>query len=47
MWLGKNESSSFWMSVLIDIKVRSVEDISITATDNLNDFIKTMRSVFL
>jgi transposase-like protein len=46
MWLGKNESSSFWMSVLTDIKSRGVEDILITATDNLNGFTQTIRSVF-
>lgn len=46
MWLGKNESSSFWMSVLTDLKVRGVEDILITATDNLNGFTQTIRSVF-
>lgn len=34
MWLGKNESSSFWMSVLTDLKARGVEDILITAADN-------------
>ncbi|MCG2780995.1 MAG: IS256 family transposase [Weeksellaceae bacterium] len=46
IWLGKNESSSFWMSVLTDLKARGVEDILITATDNLNDFTQTIRSVF-
>lgn len=46
MWLGKNESSSFWMSVLTDLKARGVEDILITATDNLNGFTATIRSVF-
>ena len=46
MWLGKNESSSFWMSVLTDLKARGVEDILITATDNLNGFTQTIRSVF-
>ncbi|MCA4808763.1 IS256 family transposase [Empedobacter stercoris] len=46
MWLGKNESSSFWMSVLTDLKARGVEDILITATDNLNGFTDTIRSVF-
>jgi transposase-like protein len=46
MWLGKNESSSFWMSVLTDLKARGVEDILITATDNLNGFTNTIRSVF-
>lgn len=46
MWLGKNESSAFWMSVLTDIKARGVEDILITATDNLKGFTDTIRSVF-
>ncbi|MGB6093326.1 MAG: IS256 family transposase [Moheibacter sp.] len=46
MWLGKNESSAFWMSVLTDLKARGVEDILITATDNLNGFTQTIRSVF-
>ncbi|MCO6460367.1 MAG: IS256 family transposase [Saprospiraceae bacterium] len=46
MWLGKNESSAFWMNVLTDLKARGVEDILITATDNLNGFTQTIRSVF-
>lgn len=46
MWLGKNESAAFWMSVLTDLKARGVEDILITATDNLNGFTQTIRSVF-
>lgn len=46
LWLGKNESASFWMSVLTDMKARGVEDILITATDNLNGFTNTIRNVF-
>jgi len=46
MWLGKNESASFWMSVLTDIKARGVKDILITVTDNLNGFIDTIKNVF-
>jgi len=46
MWLGKTESSSFWMSVLTDLKSRGVEDILITVTDNLNGFTDTIRAVF-
>jgi transposase-like protein len=46
LWLGKNESSSFWMSVLTDIKARGTEDILITATDNLNGFTDTIRTIF-
>jgi len=46
MWLGKNESSSFWMSVLTDLKTRGVNDILITVTDNLNGFTQTINNVF-
>lgn len=46
MWIGKTESSSFWMSVLTDLKARGVEDILITVTDNLNGFTETIKAVF-
>jgi putative transposase len=46
LWLGKSESSAFWMTVLTDIKVRGVRDILITSTDNLNGFTETIASVF-
>ena len=46
LWLGKNESSAYWMSVLTDMKARGVEDLLITATDNLNGFTETIRNVF-
>ena len=46
LWLGKNESSAFWMSVLTDMKARGTEDILITATDNLNGFTETIHNVF-
>ena len=46
LWLGKNESAAFWMSVLTDIKARGVEDLLITATDNLNGFTDTIKNVF-
>ena len=46
LWLGKNESAAFWMSVLTDMKARGVEDILITATDNLNGFTDTIKNVF-
>lgn len=46
LWLGKNESAAFWMSVLTDIRARGVNDILITATDNLNGFTDTIKNVF-
>ncbi len=46
MWLGKNESAAYWMTVLTNLKTRRLEDILITATDNLNGFTQTIKSVF-
>lgn len=46
LWLGKNESAAFWMSVLTDMKSRGTQDILITATDNLNGFTDTIKNVF-
>lgn len=46
LWLGKNESSAFWMGVLTDIKARGTQDILITATDNLNGFTDTIKTIF-
>ena len=46
MWLGKNENSSFWMTVLTDLQARGVRDILITCTDNLNGFTSTIASIF-
>lgn len=46
LWLGKNESASFWMSVLTDMKARGLQDILITATDNLNGFTDTIKTSF-
>lgn len=46
LWLGTNESASFWMSVLTDLKSRGVQDLLITSTDNLKGFTDAIKSVF-
>jgi len=46
MWLGYNESASFWMSVLTDLKERGVEDILVTVTDNLTGFTDGIKTIF-
>lgn len=46
LWLGKNETSAFWLSVLTDLQARGVQDILITSTDNLTGFTQAIRSVF-
>jgi putative transposase len=46
MWLCNNESASFWMTVLTDLKSRGLEDILITSTDNLKGFTEAIASVY-
>ena len=46
MWLCANESASFWMTVLTDLKNRGLEDILITSTDNLKGFTDAISSVY-
>ena len=46
LWLGKNESATFRMNVLTDMKARCVEDILITVTDNLYGFTDTIKITF-
>ena len=46
MWMSENESASFWLSVLTDLKARGVEDILIASTDNLKGFTDAIKGVF-
>ncbi len=46
MWIDENESASFWMHVLTDLKARGVEDILIATTDNLAGFSRAINGVF-
>jgi putative transposase len=46
MWTSENESASFWLSVLTDLKARGVEDILIACTDNLKGFTDAIHGVF-
>jgi len=46
MWICTNESASFWMTVLTDLKSRGVEDILITSTDNLKGFTDAIATVY-
>jgi transposase-like protein len=46
MWASQNESASFWLSVLTDLKARGVEDILIACTDNLKGFTDAIHGVY-
>lgn len=46
MWIGENESSKFWLSVLTDLKNRGVQDILITCVDNLSGFSQAISACY-
>ncbi|CDX02967.1 Transposase, mutator type [Desulfitobacterium hafniense] len=46
IWIGENESASFWLGVCNDLKNRGVEDILIVSKDGLTGFSEAIRTVF-
>ena len=46
MWVGENESSKYWATVLNSLRNRGVEDIFIACTDNLTGFDAAIVAVF-
>lgn len=46
IYFGDNEASSFWRSVLNDLKMRGIKDICIAVIDNLKGFGDAIEDVF-
>lgn len=46
IWIGENESASFWLGVCNDLKNRGVQDILIACKDGLSGFSEAINSVF-
>ena len=46
IYFGDNESSSFWRSVLHDLKMRGLQDICIACIDNLKGFGDAIEELF-
>ena len=46
IWIGENESASFWLGVCNDLKNRGVEDILIVCKDGLSGFSEAISSAF-
>ncbi|MGV2805519.1 IS256 family transposase, partial [Clostridium perfringens] len=46
MWIGENESSKFWLSVLNDLRNRGVQDILIICVDNLSRFSEAIAACY-
>lgn len=46
IWIGANESSKFWLSVLNDLKNRGVQSVLIFCVDGLNGFKEAIGATF-
>lgn len=46
IWIGENETSKYWLSLLNEIKNRGVEDVLIFAIDGLNGFNEAIQVVY-
>lgn len=46
IWIGANESSKFWLSVLNDLKNRGIQDVLIFCVDGLNGFKEAIGAAF-
>ena len=46
IWIGANESSKFWLSVLNDLKNRGVQNVLIFCIDALNGFKEAIGATF-
>lgn len=46
LYQGSNESATFWLQVLTDLKHRGIEDIFITSIDNLKGFAEAVENIF-
>ena len=46
IWIGENETSKYWLTVLNDVKKRGVDDVLIFAIDGLNGFSEAISAVY-
>jgi transposase-like protein len=46
IWIGENETSKYWLTLLNELKNRGVEDVLIFAIDGLNGFKEAIQTVY-
>jgi transposase-like protein len=46
IWIGENETSKYWLTVLNDIQKRGIQDVLIFAIDGLNGFNEAIEAVY-
>jgi transposase-like protein len=46
IWIGENETSKYWLTLLNELKNRGVDDVLIFAVDGLNGFSQAIEAVY-
>ena len=46
IWIGENETSKYWLTILNELKNRGVQDVLIFAIDGLNGFNQAIEAVY-
>ena len=46
IWIGENETSKYWLTVLNDIQKRGIQECSDLAIDDLNGFNEAIQAVY-
>ena len=46
IWIGENETSKYWLTILNELKNRGVQDVLIFAIDGLNGFKEAIEAVY-
>jgi len=46
IWIGENETSKYWLTLLNELKNRGVQDVLIFAIDGLNGFAQAIEAVY-
>ncbi|NOX14995.1 MAG: IS256 family transposase [Epsilonproteobacteria bacterium] len=46
IWIGENETSKYWLTILNELKNRGVQDVLIFAIDGLNGFAQAIEAVY-
>ena len=46
IWIGENEISKYWLTVLNDIQKRGIQDVLIFAIDGLNGFNEAIKAAY-
>ena len=46
VWIGENESSKFWLSVMNDLKNRGIQDVYVFCVDGLTGFREAINAAF-